>query len=91
MRQLYNYYTKLGAPAANVVSKFDIAAQHAFITSDYGNTCQYLGSPYVSNCEYDSAGALLKFIHGSSLKPRVEPVEANVSTLNVTTTNNISN
>ncbi len=46
-------------PAANVVSKKDIAAEHAMITDDNGSACLTKVCPYINNCNFDLAGALL--------------------------------
>ena len=35
----------------------------------YGNNCSYLGSPYINNCDFDGAGAMLQHIYSSSLAP----------------------
>jgi hypothetical protein len=79
MKQLYNYYIKIGVPAERIATKFDVSAQHAWITADYGNKCQFLGTPFISNCDYDSAGAMLKQIYGNDLAAKVTPIKENVS------------
>lgn len=38
---------------ANLVTKFDIPSAHAWITDDFGSKCDFAGSPYINNCEYD--------------------------------------
>lgn len=64
MNDLATYYQSF-VPAANTVYKKDIAAQHAMITDDYGNTCSTSGSPYINDCNFDLAGAILQQIYGS--------------------------
>lgn len=34
------------------------------VTDDYGNSCAYLGSPYINNCNYSTAYHLLQHIYG---------------------------
>ena len=64
MDALKTYYGSFVA-AANVVYKKDIAAEHAMITDDYGNTCSTKGSPYINNCNFDLAGAMLGHLYGA--------------------------
>ena len=68
MDALQTYYNSF-VPAANVVYKKDIAAEHAMITDDYGSTCSTKGSPYINNCNFDLAGAMLAQLYGT-LNPR---------------------
>lgn len=74
MNQLYKYYVTDGKfiPEANVVYKKDLKAAHTFPTdfdSTGNNACGSTSSPYVSNCGFDGAGAILSHIYGT-LKPR---------------------
>ena len=68
MDALRTYYNSF-VPAANVVYKKDIAAEHAMITDDYGSACSTKGSPYINNCNFDLAGAMLAHFYGA-LNPR---------------------
>lgn len=63
MDALRTYYGSF-VPAANVVYKKDIAAEHAMVTDDYGNACSTKGAPYISNCNFDLAGAMLQHLYG---------------------------
>jgi poly(3-hydroxybutyrate) depolymerase len=54
---------------ANVVYQKAVKAGHAMITDSYGKACSYTGAPFIDNCRYDAAGALLAHIYGE-LKPR---------------------
>ncbi|MFT3733089.1 MAG: poly(3-hydroxybutyrate) depolymerase [Hyphomicrobium sp.] len=65
------FYEKLGVPKTNIDLVADLPAGHAFVTDDEGSACSVSGEPYVVNCSYDQAGALLKFIYGD-LQPRAE-------------------
>ena len=42
-----------------LTSYFNYTAEHAWITNYAGNTCSYLGSPYINNCDLDFAGVFL--------------------------------
>lgn len=68
MNDLQTYYASF-VPSGNVVYKKDLAAEHAMITDDYGNSCSTKGSPYINDCNYDLAGALLQQLYGP-LNPR---------------------
>jgi hypothetical protein len=63
------FYEKLGVPQSNIELVSDLPAGHAFVTDDEGSACDVSGEPYVVNCNYDQAGALLKQIYGE-LQPR---------------------
>ena len=69
----YQHYTTKGT----IVSRFDVAAEHAWITNQYGNLCFYLGAPFINDCNLDAAGEILKLFYGP-LKPRVSPVDSNL-------------
>ena len=68
MDALKTYYNSF-VPAANVVYKKDIAAQHAMVTDDYGSACSFKGAPYINDCNFDLAGAILQQLYGT-LNPR---------------------
>jgi len=68
MDALKTYYSSF-VPAANVVYKKDIAAEHAMITDDFGSACSTKGSPYINDCNFDLAGAMLAHLYGT-LNPR---------------------
>lgn len=73
MDTLNTYYQSF-LPAANIKYVNNIPAQHAFVTDGYGSACGYLGSPYINNCGYDTAGEILKFIYGN-LNPPGDPAK----------------
>jgi len=63
MDDLRSYYRSF-VPDAAVVYKNDMAAAHAMVTDDYGNACGISMTPYISNCGFDLAGAMLAHLHG---------------------------
>jgi poly(3-hydroxybutyrate) depolymerase len=68
MDDLKTYYRHY-VDANHISYKRDLPAEHAMPTDSYGNRCDKLASPYISNCAYDAAGALLQWIYGP-LNPR---------------------
>eukprot|EP00762_Andalucia_godoyi_P006607 ANDGO_05077.mRNA.1 type-like protein len=74
------WYTDMGA---DVQTEFSINAQHSQVTNDYGSTCQYLGKPFVNNCNFDAAGAILNHVYGTL--GRGSLVEANLKTFDQST------
>jgi len=65
------FYQELGVPDAQILFVSDLDAGHGFVTDDKGRACDYTGKPYIIDCDYDQAGALLAQIYGP-LKPRAE-------------------
>ena len=63
MDSLRNYYNSF-VPAANVVYKKDLAAEHAMITDDFGSSCATKGAPFINNCNFDLAGTMLQHLYG---------------------------
>jgi poly(3-hydroxybutyrate) depolymerase len=65
---LLAYYQQFVAPA-NIAVKRDIAAEHAMVTDDFGNDCAAKALPFISDCDFDLAGALVGHLFGP-LQPR---------------------
>ena len=63
MNSTYNYYTFF-MPKKNIDYVDNIPSGHAFITDNFGNSCGQTKSPFINNCDYDSAGKLLSWIYG---------------------------
>jgi poly(3-hydroxybutyrate) depolymerase len=55
--------------SANISYKNDVWAGHAQPTDFFGNPCVVQDDPYINNCHYDGAGALLQWIYGA-LRPK---------------------
>jgi len=77
VRKLEQYYRNY-IPTAQIATEYDISAEHALITDQYGRACSYLGDPFINNCNYDGAGTLLQWLQKSPLKPRVNASRSNV-------------
>jgi hypothetical protein len=63
------FYEYIGVPSENILFVSDIPAGHAFVTDARGPACDNTGKPYIVDCDYDQAGALLKQIYGSMNAP----------------------
>ena len=77
-RKLVKSYVGLGMNESNVATVFNIEAAHAMPTKDYGNACSHFGPPYINDCKFDAAGALLAMLLKSSLHPPRAPIEAQI-------------
>lgn len=64
------FYLDAGVPAGNIEFVTKDPGGHAFLTADKGAACGTSAPPYVSNCHYDQAGEILRFIYGA-LAPKV--------------------
>lgn len=64
-----DFYRALGVPDAQIQYVSGLSAGHGFVTKGKGPACDYTGKPYIIDCGYDQAGALLTQIYGP-LNPR---------------------
>lgn len=67
---LAKYYAAI-APGAAIVQKNDVPAEHAFITDGPGAECTAKAVPWLNNCGFDLAGAVLGHLYGK-LEPRTD-------------------
>jgi poly(3-hydroxybutyrate) depolymerase len=67
--QTVAFYRLAGVPEARIEYVHDLAAGHAFLTEDRGNACGSSESPFINDCHYDQAGAILKQIYGPPNPP----------------------
>jgi len=69
MGTLNRYYGEF-VDDVNMAYVNDIAAGHGMITDDGGNArCDVTETPFINDCDYDTAGALLTHIYGNELVP----------------------
>ena len=61
---LQAYYQNF-LPATNIVHKKDIPSEHSFVTDNYGASCLTKATPFINNCNFDLAGALLQHLYGA--------------------------
>jgi poly(3-hydroxybutyrate) depolymerase len=66
------FYRLAGLPEEAVQFVDDIGAGHGFITEDRGNACDVTSSPFINDCDYDQAGAILAHVHGPLNPPSDE-------------------
>jgi hypothetical protein len=57
------------APQAAVQMENSIASAHGFPTWNYGNLCLQVGIPWLLNCGFDAAGAILNRMYGALIAP----------------------
>lgn len=60
------FYEAVGVPAASV-TLVERQGGHAFMTETDGTACGVSKEPYVSDCDYDQAKAILEWIYGPPL------------------------
>ena len=74
---LQSYYQNF-LPAANIIHKKEIPSEHAFVTDDFGGTCLTKASPFINNCQFDLAGALLQHLYGPLMARKSGPLDGNL-------------
>jgi hypothetical protein len=62
-------YRALGVPDANIAFVKHDKAAHAFITESGGERCGVAGEPFINDCDYDQAKAILETIYGGLAGP----------------------
>jgi hypothetical protein len=72
-RQAVALYELAGVPITHLVHVTDVGAGHAFVTEDFGSGCEVTVSPFINDCDYDQAGAILEHIHGPLKPPASTP------------------
>jgi poly(3-hydroxybutyrate) depolymerase len=68
-----DFYWLAGVPDDEVEVVDDMPAGHAFVTESEGNACDLTGPPFLNDCDYDQAGAILAHLYGPLDPPAVEP------------------
>jgi poly(3-hydroxybutyrate) depolymerase len=66
------FYEEAGVPANNI-ELFEAEGGHAFITEQGGVACGVSEEPFVNDCDYDQAKAILAWIYGPLASPSAEP------------------
>jgi len=54
--KMYSHY------GAETKTRYDIPSEHSYVTNDFGSSCAFKGTPYINNCDFDSAWEGLSFI-----------------------------
>lgn len=63
------FYKLVGLAESNILYVTNPLAGHAMLTKSYGNACFASVSPFVNDCDYDQAGAILGHIYGKLNSP----------------------
>lgn len=69
-----DFYLEIGVPRENIVFHRDMPAGHLFVTEDTGVACERSAPPWLGDCDYDQARAILAFIYGD-LAPATDPAD----------------
>lgn len=77
VEKLAQYYAAIGIPKENIEINFDVPAEHSIVSDDYGNRCGTLAVPFINNCGFSVAGAILNSTYGT-IEPPVEPLSDNL-------------
>ena len=88
MNAVRTQYTNNGVAAANLSWNQLSGANHTFPTDFAGsgdNACSTAASPYISNCSFDGAGAMLKQFYGTLNARNDSPASANYIQFDQTT------
>lgn len=68
-RQLHAYYDAFGLPAAALRPVTLDAAGHTMPTTSYGGACGASEEPYIGQCGFEAAHAILDWIYGPDAAP----------------------
>ncbi len=74
VNQTRAFYKFVGLADRNIVYVSNALAGHAILTRGYGNACFASATPFVNDCDYDQAGAILGHIY-SELNPPAPAAE----------------
>lgn len=80
MDSLSDYYQAF-MPAGNLAYIKDAKASHGMITDNYGRACNLALPPFMNDCDFDAAGALLQQIYGA-LQAKTAAKATNLYTFN---------
>src|SRR4029078_12512558 len=67
-----DFFKDVGVPETNI-TLVESKGGHAFITEEGGSACGENAKPYVSDCDYDQAEAILAWIYGPLQASAAEP------------------
>jgi hypothetical protein len=63
------FYVRAGVPKPNIKLETRNDAGHAFLTEATGTACGASAPPFLSDCDYDQAGTILRWIYGDLAAP----------------------
>lgn len=67
------FYEALGVPRGRITFVKHEKAAHAFVVEEGGVACGVAGEPFINDCDYDQAKAILETIHGQMKNGAVTP------------------
>lgn len=70
------YAQVLGDAESQMSLTTNLPGEHAQQTLHYGNTCEYLGEPFINMCGVDAAGDMLQWLYPGQLSPPATNVSA---------------
>ncbi len=73
------FYGALGVPDERISFVRTLPAGHAFVTDDWGDSCDQTGGPYIVDCNYDQVGAMLRHIYGELSPKAAQPAGETLS------------
>jgi len=69
VNQTRAFYKFAGLADRNIAYVSNPLAGHAILTKNYGNVCLASATPFINDCDYDQAGAILGHIYGKLSPP----------------------
>lgn len=81
---LFEYYKTYVNPA-NIVMKTDVKSEHGFLTDDYGTACGSKEMPFITNCNFDLAGAILQHLYGELAARKSDALDGSLVEFDQTT------
>jgi hypothetical protein len=72
------FFVAAGVPSSNIAF-VSLPAGHGFVASGQGAACEKTGPPYVNDCHYDQAGAILSAVY-APLAPKIPAKAGNFVT-----------
>ena len=69
---LADYYRRF-VPADHIALVRDVGAGHAMVTTDFGGACGKTAAPYINDCDFDAARALLTHLYGALEPASTQP------------------
>jgi poly(3-hydroxybutyrate) depolymerase len=66
VESLVAFYREAGLPEASMEARLDVPAGHGFVVDGQGDepgeTCEITAAPFLNDCNYDQAGAILRHL-----------------------------
>ncbi|MCW5621135.1 MAG: hypothetical protein KIS79_08530, partial [Burkholderiales bacterium] len=72
VQALHDYYLGV-VPATQIQLVDSVDAGHGMITADYGSRCSTTAAPFLNDCDFDAAGALLTHLYGGLNPSSTQP------------------